>query len=136
MESMGRPATHRQLEYIQQLQKEAGGQGPLPGLHDGLSSFEASKLIADLISQKSPGGWPGEWGAEHFQQPGTARINQARLGLAMKECFRLWTGQGRDIWAEKRQPFIEATIKTYGLFSEIANRLQDGRPSDRSEGCR
>ena len=122
---MNKPASGRQLEYIRQLQTEYGLEDQPQTASEGMTGFEASKIIADLISRKTP----VYSAAEGFPQPGGIRINQARLGLAMKECFRLWTGQGRDIWTDKRQPFIEATIKTYALFSEIAERIRAGKYS-------
>ncbi len=113
------------MEFIRQLQAEAGEQGQSAGFHEGLTGFEASGGIADLIVQKTH----GYSSTEEWPQSGASRVNQARLGLAMKECFRLWTAKGQDIWAEKRQPFIKATIETYGLFSEIAGKIKGGRHS-------
>jgi len=41
----------------------------------------------------------------------------------MKECFRQWTALGKNIHDERREAFIDYTIDTYNLFSEIAEKL-------------
>jgi hypothetical protein len=61
--------------------------------------------------------------AEQNEQTVSPRkINEPRLGMAMKEC--LWKGRpGRDIHDNNRNAFIDYTIDTYNLFTEIAERL-------------
>jgi hypothetical protein len=49
--------------------------------------------------------------------------NELRLGMAMKECFRQWTALGRSIHDERRTAFIDYTIDTCNLFTEIADKL-------------
>ena len=89
----------------------------VPELGDNISSFEASQLISELIG-KSPKN--GTNGAQNKQV-----INEPRLGMAMKESFRLWTRLGRNIWREHRKPFILDVIDTYNLFTEIAAKVQE-----------
>jgi len=106
-----KPATSRQLSYIKRLQQEAGVE--LPEIKDGLSSFEASEIIGELIVKGGQGGTKNK----------QVKIIEPRLGMAIKESFRLWTSLGRDIWDRKRNAFIEETIRTYDLFTEIAEKL-------------
>ena len=51
------------------------------------------------------------------------RVNDARLGMVMKECFRVWNAMGKDPCGEKRERFIEEVLDTYLLFSAISERL-------------
>jgi hypothetical protein len=104
-EVLNRQASDRQLAYIKSLQMEIG-QGGLE-IDNEISSTEASKIIDRLITQKN----------------GSPRINEPRLGMAMKECFRIWTGNGWNIWEEKRKEFIKDVIRTYDLFTEIAQKV-------------
>jgi hypothetical protein len=106
MSTAVKPASSKQLEYIRRLKEQNGEPGN--DTDNNMSSYEASKIIGELIAR----------------QNGGLKINEARLGMAMKECFRLSTGLGRDIWNDKRKSFIELTIRTYNLFTEIAERLQ------------
>lgn len=75
----------------------------------GLKGYEEPRKINEIIGR----------------QTGESNINNHRLEMAIKECFRLSTGLGRDIWNDKRKVFIEQTIRTYHLFTEIAERLQN-----------
>jgi hypothetical protein len=50
-------------------------------------------------------------------------INEPRLGMAMKECFRQWTALGRNIHEERREAFIKYAIDTYNLFTVVAGKL-------------
>ena len=54
-------------------------------------------------------------------------INEARLGMAMKECFKVWLRCGLDIHREKIKAFIRETIETYYLFSKIADMVKQGQ---------
>ncbi|CAB1062139.1 hypothetical protein D1BOALGB6SA_6915 [Olavius sp. associated proteobacterium Delta 1] len=110
-QATSKPATSRQLSYITRLQKEAGVD--LPELKGEINSFEASEIISELIVK----------GRQDGTKNKQAKIIEPRLGMAIKECFRLWTGLGRDIWDTKRKSFIEETIRTYDLFTEIAEKL-------------
>ena len=107
-----KPATIKQMAYIDRLQKEIGDD--LPDVKDEISRSEASGIIRELIVKTRQNG----------SLNNEVRINEPRLGMAMKECFRLWTGLGRDIWQEKRKSFIEEAINTYNLFTEIAEKLK------------
>jgi hypothetical protein len=44
--------------------------------------------------------------------------------MAMKECFRLTARYGWDIDGQYRKYFIEKVIRTYHLFTEIAETLE------------
>ena len=52
------------------------------------------------------------------------RVNDARLGMSMKEVFRRWNQVGRDPFGEKRDGFVNEVLDTYFLFTEISERLQ------------
>ena len=114
VQSIKKPASDRQLAYIERLKLEIGEDSPT--ISDEISSPEASTIIGELVAklQKVRG------------KNGQRKINEARLGMAMKECFRLWTGLGRDIFREKRKGFIEEVVDTYFLFTEIVEQLQHG----------
>lgn len=106
-----RKATPRQLAYIQQLRRKQGKESI--ELQETLSFQEASKMIEDLmgISPKS-----GQF------QP--LKMNDARLGMVLKECFRDFRHYEKDILKEHRQRFKETVIKTYQLFTEVALELE------------
>jgi hypothetical protein len=116
-QSLVKPASVRQLAYIKRLWTEMGESGP--EISGEMSSPDASRMISQLISRARQNG------VESVQ----AKMNEPRLVMAMKECFRLWTGLGRDIWEEKRDAFIKEVINTYGLFTDIADRA-DGSVHD------
>jgi hypothetical protein len=107
-----RHATSRQLEYIKRLQKEAGSEDM--EISDEVSSLEASRIISELISKAQRNG------NLHYL---AKRINEPRLGMAIKECFRIWKTNGWDIYSKHRKAFIKEAIKTYNLFTEITEAL-------------
>ena len=114
-DAIPKPATSKQLAYIKRLQEEIGVDQEL---RDEIRSVQASEIISGLIVK----------GLQNGTSHSPVKINEPRLGMAMKECFRVWTGLGRDIWDEKRKGFIEEAILTYNLFTEIADKLrQNGR---------
>ena len=110
MEANGKPASKRQLAYIRRLQMVVGEDEP--EISEEMSVSEASSLISELISRARQNGLVVQ-----------RQINEPRLGMAMKECFRQWTALGRNIHDERREAFIDYTIDTYNLFTEIADRL-------------
>ena len=111
METNVKPASRRQLAYIRRLKLESGLEAPEE--IEELSVSEASEMISGLLGK-----------AEQNGQPAPQRkINEPRLGMAMKECFRVWKGFGRDIHDNNRKAFIDYTIDTYNLFTEIADRI-------------
>ena len=113
MQTIEKPASERQMAYINRLKMEIGENGP--GIIEEISSAEASMIIGELIAK-----------TQTFNGTnGRKKINEARLGMAMKECFRLWTGLGRDIWKERRETFIDEALNTYFLFTEIVERLDE-----------
>ena len=110
-----KPASRRQLAYIERLRAEPGED--CQEVDQEISSFAASQLISELILRANGSG-------TRNGQPDAVRINEPRLGMAIKESFRYWTGLGRDVWEEKREPFIIDAIDTYELFTEIAKRVE------------
>ena len=114
----GRPASRKQLAYIKQLRTEIGDVDP--EVDFDLSSAEASQLIGKLMGRLGGNGLStGNGYSGHI-----GRINEPRLGMAMKECFRLTAGHGWDVYGDYRKYFIEKVIKTYLLFTEIAERVE------------
>ena len=116
-----KPASKRQLAYIRQLRNEIGDTGPEVSME--LTSAEASELIGklvDITKQGEPSNGNGHTSSRR-------RINEPRLGMAMKECFRLTARYGWDIEGQYRKFFIERVIRTYHLFTEIAERLESER---------
>ena len=112
MESNVRPASRRQLAYIRRLKLEMGEEQP--EISEELSVSDASELITELIAKAQQNGHP----------VAQRKINEPRLGMAMKESFRLWTGLGRSIHKDNRTAFVDYTIETYNLFTEIAEKLE------------
>ena len=106
-----RKATPRQLAYIQQLRRRQGKESI--ELDDNLSAQEASKMIEDLIGIPSKNG-----------QLQPLKLNEARLGMVLKECYRDFRHYEKDILKEHRQRFKETVLKTYQLFTEIAKELE------------
>ena len=110
METNGKPASKRQLAYIRRLQTVVGEDEP--EISEEMSVSEASNLISELISRARQNGLVVQ-----------RQINEPRLGMAMKECFRQWSALGKNIHNERREAFIDYTIDTYNLFTEIAEKL-------------
>ena len=105
-------ASKAQLKYIESLQEQLG----LANMASvNLSRPEAPRIIGELVALSTQNKNDGTTKRE------VTMVNHARLGLAMKECFRLYTRNGRDVWNEKRNSFIQNTVETYKLFSEIAD---------------
>ena len=119
METQGinTPASNRQLAYIEKLRAELGLDDY--GISDDINSFEASTLISELVTK-----------AQEIK----ARINELRLMLAMKECFKSYIKGGWDIWHNKynKASFIKEVIDTYWLFTEIAERIQERSGGDKN----
>jgi len=106
-----RKATPSQLAYIQQLRRRKGKESI--ELDENLSAQEASKMIESLM------GIPPKNG-----QLQHSRLNEARLGMVLKECYRDFRHYEKDILKEHRQRFKETVLKTYQLFTEIAKELE------------
>jgi len=113
-QAINKPATNKQLAYIQRLQKEIGQNEP--EIKDKISRYEASRIISDLIANAYKNGTLNS-------QAKNIRINEPRLGMEMKECFKVWKKNGWDIGDKHREDFIKDAINTYNLFTEIARRL-------------
>jgi len=110
MESNGKPASKRQMAYIRRLQTVVGEAEP--EITEEMSVSEASSLISELVAR-----------ARQNSVVVQRQVNEPRLGMAMKECFRQWTALGKSIHDERRKAFIDYTIETYNLFTEIAEKL-------------
>ena len=106
-----RKATPRQLAYIQQLRRKQGKESI--ELDENLSAQEASKMIEDLM------GIPPK---DNQLRP--SKLNEARLGMVLKECYRHFRNYERDILGNHREWFKDNVIKTYELFTEIAQELE------------
>ena len=109
-----KPASVKQLAYIKRLSREMGEREVV--VSEEMSSSDASRIISELIVKagKSGGG------------NSRIKVNEARLGMTMKECFRYWTSLGRDILGDRRSVFIRDVISTYELFTEIVEQLERG----------
>lgn len=106
-----RKATPRQLAYIQQLRRKQGMESIEPD--ENLSALEASRMIEELMRTSQRNG--------QFQ---SVKLNEARLGMVLKEIFRDFRNSEKDILREHRQRFKETVLKTYQLFTEIAKELE------------
>ena len=106
-----RKATPRQLAYIRQLMRKNRDENV--ELDESLNFQEASKMIEDLMGVS----------LRNSKVQG-AKINEPRLGMAMKECYKMWRKCGRDVFEEHRERFKQDVIRTYQLFTEIAQELE------------
>ena len=109
-----RKATPRQLAYIQHLKKREGKDSL--EMDEQPNFLEASKTITELTEKSEPAG-----------QIKALKINEARLGMVMKECYRYFRRYQKDIDNKYRELFKQDVIKTYQLFTEIAQELGHGK---------
>ena len=107
-------ATAKQVAYIQTLKRDLG-EKHLEIIEGELSIEKASAVIDGLLSKV------GRNGVEIKR---LRKINEPRLGMAMKECFKVWRKYCRDIYETKRERFKKEVIETYWLFTEIAEALE------------
>lgn len=109
-------ASEKQLAYVRRLRRMLGTEQPES---DYTLTTRGASVLIDELKQQLKGETPIV-----APEPGMpAELNQPRLGMVMKECFRYWRGKGYDVFDDKnRQKFIEDVLKTYALFSEIADR--------------
>ena len=105
-----RRVTPRQLAYIQQLRKKEGKDSR--EIDEEPNCQEASKIITELTENSKPAG-----------QMKALDINEVRLGLALKECYRYFRRYEKDIHDKYRDYFKQDVVKTYQLFTEIAQEL-------------
>jgi hypothetical protein len=106
-------ASSKQIAFIKRLKAELGENQPEISYEIG--RFEASKLIKGLIAKA---------GNNSVANGLVRKINEPRLGMAMKECFRVWKKSGWNIYKTHRELFIKDAINTYNLFTEIAERIE------------
>lgn len=109
-----KPASVKQLAYIKRLSREMGLREV--EVCEGMSSSDASRIISELIVKA------GKNGAANSR----IKVNEPRLGMTMKECFRYWTALGRDVLGDRQSTFIREVISTYELFTEIAENVERG----------
>jgi hypothetical protein len=100
-------ASKKQIEFTERLLSQVGIE--YKKVNNDLSSYQPSKLISELIAKTAK-----------------TKINEARLEMAMREVFRIWKKDGRDIYQHHREAFITEVINAYGLFTEISDRLAKG----------
>ena len=108
-------ATARQVGYIKVLQRDLGVTDLR--LSRNLSVKEASGIIDALLGKMSDSD-------KNNNVVESVKINEPRLGMAMKECFRIWRKYSRDIYEERRDLFKQEVLKTYCLFTEIAEMAE------------
>ncbi len=105
-----RKATERQMAYIQHLRRKQGKESL--EFDPNLSFEDASKMIKEMIGTTEA-------------QVKPAKMNEARLGMVMKECYRHFRNYRRDILGNDRAWFKDNVIKTYELFTEIAQEMEE-----------
>ena len=105
-----RKATPRQLAYIQHLRKKQGKESL--EIEGDLGFEQASQIIRDLMGRPLQNAQ-----AQQF------KINEARLGMVLKECYRHFRRYQRDILRNDREWFKDNVIKTYQLFTEIVQEV-------------
>ena len=110
-------ATAKQVAYIQTLKHDLGEEN-LEIIEDELSVEQASAVIDGLLSKMRRNG-------VKIKRP--RKINEPRLGMAMKECFKVWRKYCKDIYETKRARFKKEVIETYWLFTEIAEALEQSQ---------
>ena len=109
-----RNATPKQLAYIRRLRQEQGLECQETSRDLGFQ--EASTIIEELIQATRNNG---------STKP--VKVNEPRLGMAMKECFRIWKHSHWDIYQRHWEAFKEDVIRTYQLFTEVAQTLEHGQ---------
>ncbi len=111
-------ATAKQVGYIKVLQRDLGVKDLK--LSRDLSVKEASGIIEMLLGKTVNS-------ARNKNALPRVKVNEPRLGMAMKECFRLWRKYGHDIYEKQRDIFKQEVLKTYCLFTEIAEMVEQGK---------
>jgi hypothetical protein len=109
-------ATAKQVAYIKTLKGDLGEEN-LEIIQKELSVEKPSAIIEGLLSKM---------GRNTCETRHVRKVNEPRLGMAMKECFRLWRRNGHDIYEKRRKLFKENVIETYWLFTEIAEVVEQG----------
>lgn len=105
-----RPASERQLSYLRNLRAELGYSKPV--MEGAISSSNAFQKIDELLSR-------AKRSAEFKEkQPGGVDQNEVRLGMVLKEVYRINKAFGRDVLGRHRTKFMEEAIETYELFSQ------------------
>jgi len=114
---MERKATPRQVAYIERLSSGNGLKTEKP--LSELTMSEASELIQQIAAKGN--------GMQESKNNGSKRgeFNQgARLGMAFKCCYMLWTSTGYSIFRRKEE-FIQNVLDVYGLINEISEKAAE-----------
>jgi hypothetical protein len=114
-------ATPKQLAYIQHLRNKQGKESL--EIDEDMEFEEASNLIKELMESDQE---------NELAKP--VKINEPRLGMAMKECYRYFRHYQKDIHNEYREFFKKDVIKTYQLFTEIAQELEQNSITSEMSG--
>jgi hypothetical protein len=111
-------ATKKQRAYIKALKRDLGDNSAT--VDENLTIEKASQLIEKLQGK-------AEKISKGVAKNKGTKVNDARLGMVMKECFRRWNTLGRSgIYEERRDRFKDLVRNTYLLFSEIADEIDRG----------
>ena len=125
-EAVARPATARQLAYLESLRGDLGITQP-DIKADELTSKRAALMISDLISQsQKKKKAAGQVRPSETKTSGP--INQARFGLACKEIFRSFDRKGWSPFGPRANQYAEAVIDLYALFAEVEKMMQGRHP--------
>lgn len=125
-EAVARPATPKQLAYIENLRGRLGISEPEVRAEE-LTSKKAALMISELISQDSARkGKSGSRSAGRAQSrvDQGSRIKQARLGLAFKETYRSFDKKGWSPLGPRSGQFAKAVMDLYIMFGEIEQMIE------------
>jgi hypothetical protein len=109
---MERPASSKQLAYIERLSGESKAAIKKP-LED-LTAQEVSLIIEQLL---------GKGHGRTTNKSNNSWSNGARIGLAFKVCYQQWVANSVNIFANRDQ-FVKHVVDTYQLLNEIAEKAE------------
>jgi hypothetical protein len=109
---MERPASSKQLAYIEKLSGESKAHVDKP--LENLTAQEASGIIEQLL---------GKGHDRTTSKTNNSWSNGARIGLAFKVCYQQWVGNGVNVFANRDQ-FVKHVVDTYQLLYEIAEKAE------------
>ena len=125
-EAVARPATAKQMAYIDSLRDRLGISEPELDAQE-LTSKKAALMISELISQesarkrKSGGRTTGR--AQSRVDQGS-KVKQARLGLAFKETYRSFDKKDWSPLGPRAGQFAKAVMDLYIMFGEIEQMIE------------
>lgn len=120
-EAVARPATAKQMAYIESLRDRLGITQPEIEADD-LTCQRAALMISELISQENQQTTKTETSQDSKNQRKVEqgpKIKQARLGLAFKETYRSFDKKGWSPLGPRAGQFAKAVIDLYTRFGEI-----------------